>query len=113
MDLRRYMDSLEKGTKLAPDLVKSFLRQLVSGIAYCHGRRILHRDLKPQNLLIDSNGTLKIADFGLARAFGVPLRSYTHEVRSLKRKRKKNKQAYIHACHTQEFSNKLDCHALV
>lgn len=42
----------------------------------------MHRDLKPQNLLIDKQrNQLKLADFGLARAFGVPLRPYTHEVR--------------------------------
>ena len=41
---------------------------------------LLFRDLKPQNLLIDKNGCIKIADFGLARAFGVPVRVYTHEV---------------------------------
>jgi serine/threonine protein kinase len=35
----------------------------------------LHRDLKPQNLLINKNGELKLADFGLARAFGIPVRS--------------------------------------
>lgn len=42
---------------------------------------MLHRDLKPQNLLINADGAIKLADFGLARAFGVPVRTYTHEVR--------------------------------
>lgn len=53
------------------------------GIYFCHAHRILHRDLKPQNLLIDKEGNLKLADFGLARAFGIPLRTYTHEVVTL------------------------------
>jgi len=64
-------------------LVKSYAYQLIDGLLFCHKRRILHRDLKPQNLLIDRKGALKLADFGLARAFCVPVRPYTHEVITL------------------------------
>ena len=68
---------------LQPELVKKFTLQLIQGVHYCHAHRIIHRDLKPQNLLIDQEGNLKLADFGLARAFGVPLRNYTHEIVTL------------------------------
>lgn len=68
---------------LGEAMVKKFTHQLLLGVRYCHSHRILHRDLKPQNLLIDRTGNLKLADFGLARAFGVPLRTYTHEVVTL------------------------------
>ncbi|PVU97434.1 hypothetical protein BB561_000530 [Smittium simulii] len=82
MDLKKYMDNTGP-QGLSPAQVKSYLHQLVKGISFCHSRRILHRDLKPQNLLINKHGLLKIADFGLGRAFGVPLRIYTHEVVTL------------------------------
>lgn len=57
--------------------------QLFKGIEACHVKKILHRDLKPQNLLISNNKVLKLADFGLARASGIPVKSYTHEVVTL------------------------------
>jgi len=82
-DLKRHMDRVGP---IAPEAVKEMLRQLVEGIAFCHARRILHRDLKPQNLLVDSDGKtniLKIADFGLARAVQRPVRKYTKEVVTL------------------------------
>ncbi|RDD39953.1 Cyclin-dependent kinase 2 [Trichoplax sp. H2] len=79
-DLKHYLDH---AYKIPPALLKSYLYQMLRAISYCHSRRVLHRDLKPQNLLIDSTGTLKLADFGLARIFGLPVRQYTHEVITL------------------------------
>jgi len=80
-DLKKYLDVCDSG--LGYPIMKSFLFQLLTGVAYCHHHRVLHRDLKPPNLLINREGQLKLADFGLARAFGIPVRSYTHEVVTL------------------------------
>lgn len=81
-DLKKFMDSFSVAGIPLP-LVKSYLFQLLQGLAFCHSHRVLHRDLKPQNLLINAAGEIKLADFGLARAFGVPVRTYTHEVVTL------------------------------
>eukprot|EP00270_Netrium_digitus_P013156 TRINITY_DN4347_c0_g1_i4.p1 TRINITY_DN4347_c0_g1~~TRINITY_DN4347_c0_g1_i4.p1 ORF type:complete len:315 (-),score=86.68 TRINITY_DN4347_c0_g1_i4:201-1145(-) len=83
LDLKKHLDNCPQ---IAQDrrLVKSYLYQILRGISYCHSHRVLHRDLKPQNLLIDRRtNSLKLADFGLARAFGIPVRTFTHEVVTL------------------------------
>lgn len=49
--------------------IKCYMKQLLRGIDYCHRRGILHRDIKGSNLLIDNDGILKIADFGLANFY--------------------------------------------
>ena len=79
-DLKMYMDGFNQ--PLPKQTVKSFTYQMIKGVAECHARRIVHRDMKPQNLLINKKGCLKLCDFGLARAFSLPIRTYTHEVRS-------------------------------
>lgn len=60
--------------------IKSFLQMTLKGLAFCHKKWVLHRDMKPNNLLIGDKGQLKLADFGLARIFGSPDRKFTHQV---------------------------------
>lgn len=83
MDLKKYLDMFPEDEMMAPLLVKSYTYQICEAVCFCHQRRVLHRDLKPQNLLIDDKGAIKLADFGLARAIGIPVRVYTHEVVTL------------------------------
>ncbi|KAG6031408.1 negative regulator of the PHO system [Claviceps sp. Clav32 group G5] len=82
-DLKRYMDVNGERGALQPNVIKSFMYQLLKGIEFCHHNRVLHRDLKPQNLLINSKGVLKLGDFGLARAFGIPVNTFSNEVVTL------------------------------
>ncbi|KAL7695087.1 cell division related protein kinase 2 cdc2-related kinase [Lotmaria passim] len=63
--------------------LKRLVYQLLDGLYFCHRHRIVHRDLKPANILLSSGSMLKLADFGLARAFQVPMHTYTHEVVTL------------------------------
>ncbi|OIT31474.1 cyclin-dependent kinase d-1 [Nicotiana attenuata] len=65
---------------LSPADIKSYIQMTLKGLAFCHKKYVLHRDMKPNNLLIGPNGQLKLADFGLARLFGSPDRRFTHQV---------------------------------
>ncbi|KAF9780633.1 Pkinase-domain-containing protein [Thelephora terrestris] len=74
VDLKRYVEhGNHSGKPISLAITKKFTKQLTAGLLYCHSHRIPHRDLKPQNLLIDKTDNLKLADFGLARAFGIPM----------------------------------------
>jgi cyclin-dependent kinase len=83
-DLKAFMISTKgKGNGLSNKLAKEFCFQLLIGIKFCHQKGIMHRDLKPQNLLIENGVKLKIADFGLSRNFCIPIGKFTHEVVTL------------------------------
>lgn len=71
---------LDQTIVLKPSDIKAYLVMTLQGLEYLHDHWILHRDLKPNNLLINDQGVLKITDFGLAKAFGTPARSLTHQV---------------------------------
>ena len=75
-DLKRALDAREaRNERWAMPTIKSLLWQLLSGVEYLHSERVLHRDLKPQNLLLGADGELKVADLGLARFVGLPVRA--------------------------------------
>ena len=64
----------DKSIRLTEADVKECMHQILCGIAYIHRKWLLHRDIKPGNILIDAQNCLKIGDFGLARNFGSPSR---------------------------------------
>ena len=63
--------------------IKNMMLQILSAISHIHDNFIMHRDLKLSNLLMNSMGQIKVADFGLARKFHIPLKKYTPKVATL------------------------------
>lgn len=78
-DLRKAFDE----APLTGDQIKKVMEQILEALVYCHSRRFMHRDLKPENILIDADFNIKLADFGLARAYQIPGKPYTNEVQTL------------------------------
>ena len=76
------MGLLEGGlVELSNDHCAIWMRHLLDGLAYCHSRNIIHRDIKASNLLVNKLGQLKLADFGLARRFDENQHCFTNKVR--------------------------------
>jgi len=69
--------------RLTQDHVKSWSQQLLNGVHYMHKNKVIHRDLKASNLLINRNGELKIADWGLARSWNSEMKRLTNKVITL------------------------------
>lgn len=63
-----------------PEDVKSWMLMICKGLHECHSRFLLHRDVKPNNILVGRDGVLKLADFGLAADLGFPIREMTNQV---------------------------------
>jgi fused-like protein len=61
---------LEEDNKMSESQIKKIARQLAHSLFYLHKHRIIHRDMKPQNILIGNDGVIKLCDFGFARAMG-------------------------------------------
>ncbi|CCU98886.1 unnamed protein product [Malassezia sympodialis ATCC 42132] len=80
-DLKTLLNRMR--TPFLPSEIKTLLKQILSAVALMHSRWVVHRDLKTSNLLMSNRGSIKIADFGLARMFGDPLENMTNLVVTL------------------------------
>ncbi|QLI69169.1 Serine/threonine-protein kinase chk1 [Metarhizium brunneum] len=62
-------DKIEADIGVREDIAQLYFTQLVSGVSFMHSKGVAHRDLKPENILLSSDGSLKLADFGMATMF--------------------------------------------
>ncbi|XP_044494493.1 cyclin-dependent kinase A-1-like isoform X2 [Mangifera indica] len=81
LDLDLYTFINKRTTPMNTFMIKAIVKQILIGVAHCHAHKVLHRDIRPMNILIDlKRNIVKIADFGLSRGFDVPLKEFSfHE----------------------------------
>ncbi|TMW62527.1 hypothetical protein Poli38472_005145 [Pythium oligandrum] len=70
----------KKKKAFTDDEIRGILRMLLGAVAFCHDRHIIHRDIKPGNVLVSAHGELKLTDFGLATVYVGPEKKYSHQV---------------------------------
>ena len=85
-DLQKFYNKLSTGNLTnysAEELTKIFLKQILKGVDYCHSKKIVQWDLKPQNILVNKDLIIKLGDFGLSIKLSFEKKPYTQEVLSL------------------------------
>ena len=70
-DMKKVLESVKKGTRLQEEHIITILYNILCAIKFLHASNVIHRDLKPGNLLINSSCGIMIADFGLSRSMPI------------------------------------------
>lgn len=83
-DLKKYITSfLENGKKITSKMFKHFSLNMLKSLNYLKSQNVIHRDIKPQNFLINKNGNIVLADFGLNKTTGTYLKMFSKDVITL------------------------------
>ena len=73
-------DRYPKGSKLSNKTIDTYVQQLASALQYAHDHRVIHRDVKPENMLVSGDGTVQLSDFGIAKISELASLSSQHKV---------------------------------
>lgn len=77
-DLKKILNSVHRGTVLEEDHIVTMMYNSLCALNFIHSANLMHRDLKPGNLLVDSNCCVRLCDFGLARSEPTAFKNPNH-----------------------------------